>query len=154
MEEGAMDAALSSFTGLEHRMEFVREVRGARYYNDSKGTNVGATVKSVQSFAAPIILILGGKDKGSDYTPLRPLVLERVKVTLLLGEAAGRIGQALNGVPHVKTVETLEEAVREAFALAAPGDVVLLSPACASFDMFRDFEERGRHFKELASRLG
>jgi len=154
LPEDAMEEAIASMTGLEHRMEFVRELSGVRYYNDSKGTNVGATIKSIESLTAPIILILGGKDKASDFTPLRRLVLERVKTTLLLGQAAGRIRQALDGVPEVRTVGSLEEAVAQAGARSLPGDVVLLSPACASFDMFRDFEDRGRRFKEFVSRLG
>ncbi|NJD69250.1 MAG: UDP-N-acetylmuramoyl-L-alanine--D-glutamate ligase [Candidatus Methylomirabilota bacterium] len=139
--------ALTSFEGLEHRLEFVAEIGGVRYVNDSKGTNVGAVVRSLESFAEPIVLIAGGRDKHGDFAPLLPLVGERVKRLILIGEAAGVMRRALVSASAIEEAPTLEEAVRRAAAVASPGEVVLLSPACASFDMFTDFEERGRVFK-------
>ncbi|MGH7407146.1 MAG: glutamate ligase domain-containing protein, partial [Candidatus Methylomirabilales bacterium] len=106
----------------------------------------GAVVRSLESFPGPVILIAGGRDKGSDFTPLRPVVEGRVKALVLIGEAREKIAKALAGAAPVHAADSMEEAVRRARALAAPGDVVLLSPACASFDMFRDFEDRGRAF--------
>lgn len=137
---------VENFTGLPHRMELVSTVNGVPYYNDSKGTNVGSVVKSLESFPGNIILIAGGKDKGGEYTPLAGLVKERVKVLVLLGEAKERIRSALGHLADTVTVGSLEEAVREAHRLARPGDVVLFSPACSSYDMFRNYEERGDCF--------
>jgi UDP-N-acetylmuramoylalanine--D-glutamate ligase len=144
--EAARDV-LAEFPGLEHRLEPVAAVRGVQYVNDSKGTSVGAVVRSLESFPGRVILIAGGRDKGSDFTPLRPVVEGRVKALVLIGEAREKIAKALAGAAPVHGADSMEEAVRRAAALAAPGDVVLLSPACASFDMFRDFEDRGRAFK-------
>lgn len=143
----AAKAVLAEFPGLPHRLEPVAVLGGVQFVNDSKGTSVGAVVRSLESFAGPVILIAGGRDKGSDFTPLRPMVAGRVKALVLIGEAREKIARALAGVAPVHSAESMEEAVRRARALAAPGDVVLLSPACASFDMFRDFEDRGRAFK-------
>ncbi len=144
--EAARDV-LAEFPGLEHRLEPVAAVGGVQYVNDSKGTSVGAVVRSLESFPGRVILIAGGRDKGSDFTPLRPVVEGRVKALVLIGEAREKIAKALAGAAPVHGADSMEEAVRRAAALAAPGDVVLLSPACASFDMFRDFEDRGRAFK-------
>jgi UDP-N-acetylmuramoylalanine--D-glutamate ligase len=151
----AIRRAIVRFEGLEHRLELVAEIGGVRYFNDSKGTNVGAVIRSLESFVVPIVLIAGGKDKQSDFTPLRPLVRERVKRLILIGQAAGKLRSQLDGACPMEEAAGLQDAVRRAAAAAAPGEVVLLSPACASFDMFTDFEERGRAFKaavrELAS---
>lgn len=144
---------LKEFKGIPHRMEFVREIEGVRFVNDSKATNVSAVMKSLASFKEPIILIAGGRDKGLDYSPLRPLVEERVKVLILLGEAKEKIARALSPYKRIKTTEDMKEAVAMAFELAKEGDCVLLSPACSSYDMFRDFEERGEVFKEAVRRL-
>ncbi|MFA5027769.1 MAG: UDP-N-acetylmuramoyl-L-alanine--D-glutamate ligase, partial [Candidatus Methylomirabilota bacterium] len=149
----AIGAALREFPGLPHRLEPVGERDGVRFINDSKGTNVGAVQKSLESFARGVILIAGGKDKGGDFAPLRPLLERRVKRLLLLGEAAGTIREQLRGACPMETVATLEEAVRRGAALAEAGDTVLLSPACASFDMFRDFEQRGDVFRRAVQEL-
>jgi UDP-N-acetylmuramoylalanine--D-glutamate ligase len=149
----AIQRSLEAFAGLEHRLEFVREKNGVRYYNDSKGTNVGAVVKSLASFAAPIILIAGGVDKGGDYGVLRERIEKRVKRLVLFGAAKQTIARALGALTETVVVESLEAAVRDAHEHAQPGDVVLLSPACSSFDMFRDYAERGRIFKSLVQAL-
>ena len=148
-----MRDVISEFKGIKHRMELVREIRGIRFINDSKGTNVGATVKSLQSFNEPIILIAGGKDKGSDYLPLKGLIEERVKFLILIGDAKKKIAKNLNGFKNRIEADTLENAVKEGFKRAKNGDIVLLSPACASFDMFRDYEDRGEQFEEIVNRL-
>ena len=144
---------LREFPGLEHRLEFVRELDGVTYINDSKGTNVGAVEKSVESFDQPVVLIAGGLDKHSDFTPLRPLVKERVKTLILIGKAADVMQEALGNQTDTVRAGSLEDAVKKAKDIAAPGDVVLLSPACASFDMFKDFEDRGRQFKNIVKKL-
>jgi len=136
---------LERFESLHHRMEFVREVGGVRYYEDSKATNVGSVAPALESFDA-ITLIAGGKDKGGSYGPLAPLVKERVRHLLLIGEAAERMEQELGSLTDTRRAATLEEAVRQAAQLTPPGGVVLLSPACSSFDMFRDYEERAQRF--------
>jgi len=148
-----ISSALKKFTGLEHRLEFVREIGGVKYINDSKGTNVGAVVKSVEGFENPIILIAGGRDKGSDFSPLRPLIKEKVKRLILIGEAREKIGAEIGDLTITLYSDSLEEAVEIASREAVEGDVVLLSPACASFDMFKNFEERGRRFKEIVWNL-
>jgi UDP-N-acetylmuramoylalanine--D-glutamate ligase len=145
-EAGPTLAALESFSGLPHRMELVATVNGVTYYNDSKGTNVGSVVKSLESFPGNIILIAGGKDKGGDYAPLADLVRARVRHLILLGEAKELIRNALGHLTHTSVVESLEEAVQEAHRLGQPGDTVLFSPACSSYDMFRNYEERGDCF--------
>ena len=146
--------ALVTFPGLEHRLEFVREIDGVRYINDSKGTNVGAVLKSLEGFTDPVILIAGGRDKDSDFSLMRPLIKERVKRLVLMGEASNKIGQALCDVTECIMVgHDFKEAVSKAKDAAAPGDVVLLSPACASFDMFMDYEDRGRQFKRMVMEL-
>jgi UDP-N-acetylmuramoylalanine--D-glutamate ligase len=151
----SMREALASFPGLEHRLELVGEIGGVRFFNDSKGTNVGATVKSLEGFpAGRVILIAGGLDKGADFRPLVPLVKERVKVAILIGRAREKLTAVFSGACPTTAVASLEEAVEAAARDAASGDVVLLSPACASFDMFQDFEERGRIFKAAVRRLG
>jgi UDP-N-acetylmuramoylalanine--D-glutamate ligase len=144
---------LEDFPGLEHRLEFVREKNGVRYYNDSKGTNVGAVVKSLASFAAPVILLAGGVDKGGDYGVLREGIEKRVKRLVVFGAAKRTIAKTLGALTETVMVESLESAVRDAHEHARPGDVVLLSPACSSFDMFRNYAERGRIFKSLVLAL-
>lgn len=148
-----MREVISEFRGIPHRMEFVKEIEGIKFINDSKGTNVGATIKSIESFNEPIILIAGGKDKGSDYLPLKPLIEDRVKFLILIGEAKKKMASVMNGFRNILNAESFEEAVNEAFDKAEKGDVVLLSPACASFDMFRDYEDRGEQFRKIVKSL-
>lgn len=144
---------LRIFPGLEHRLEFVREVNGVKYINDSKGTNVGAVVRSIEGFTEPILLIAGGRDKGSDFSLLRPLIREKVKRLILIGEAAEKLRRAAGDLTTTIQAGSMEEAVHIARREAVNGDVVLLSPACASFDMFKNFEDRGRTFKEIVWNL-
>ena len=144
---------LNDFPGLEHRLEFVREHNGVKYYNDSKGTNVGAVVKSLASFAAPVILLAGGVDKGGDYGPLEPQIKQKVCRLVLFGAAKEIIAHALGALTETVIVDDLRAAVREAAVQARSGDVVLLSPACSSFDQFRNYAERGKLFKRLVQQL-
>ena len=130
-------------------MEMIRGLKGVKFINDSKGTNVGALQKSLEDLMQPVILIAGGKDKGSDFTALTNLVQQKVKELILLGEAREKIASALYNHTNITKVKDLEEAVLTAWNKAQPGDVILLSPACASFDMFRDYVERGNRFKQL-----
>ena len=148
-----IQGVIEAFPGLEHRLEFVREKGGVRFYNDSKGTNVGALLKSLMSFSAPVILLAGGVDKGGDYRILEREVGAKVKRLVLFGAAKERIHAALGHLVDTVVVESLEEAVQEAARSARPGDVVLLSPACSSFDMFQNYAERGRAFKALVREL-
>ena len=148
-----MRRVLSSFPGLEHALELVRERNGVRFINDSKGTNVDATLKALESLDKPIVLIAGGKDKGGDFARLRDVVSRRVKRMVLIGEAASRIGQVLEGIKPMSYATSFREAVESAAQSAQAGDVVLLSPACASFDMFADYQDRGRQFKALVNGL-
>ncbi|MEJ2700581.1 MAG: Mur ligase family protein [Desulfuromonadales bacterium] len=136
----------TEFTGLDHRMVPVRTLDGVTWYNDSKGTNVGSVVKSLAGLAAPVTLIAGGKDKGGDYAPLADLVRSRVAHLILIGQAAGRMAQALGDLTHTLRAASLEEAVRLARELTPAGGSVLLSPGCSSFDMFKSFEDRGEVF--------
>jgi UDP-N-acetylmuramoylalanine--D-glutamate ligase len=145
--------AVGAFKAVEHRLEFVREVAGVKYYNDSKATNVDATVKAMEAFAGGIHLILGGKDKNSDYTLLGPLLRERVKTVITVGSAAEKIERELAGIVKIESAETLAKAVAYARSVAEAGDTVLLAPACASFDQFDSYEHRGRVFKELVQAL-
>ena len=149
----AIQRAIEEFPGMEHRLEFVREKDAVRYYNDSKGTNAGAVSKSLASFSDPIILIAGGIHKGGGYRIVKNEVRSKVKTLILFGAAKGIIQQALGHLADTVVVESLEAAVQEAQKYALAGDVVLLSPACSSFDMFRDYEERGRVFKTLVQSL-
>jgi UDP-N-acetylmuramoylalanine--D-glutamate ligase len=150
----AVIESLREFQGLEHRLEFVRVLDGVRYVNDSKGTNVGAVMKSIESFSEPLILIAGGRDKAGEFSELRDLVSRKVKALVLIGEAAGKIRNALVGLTETVMARDLKEAVAISRRVAKKGDVVLLSPACASFDMFTDFEDRGRQFKKIVMELG
>ena len=149
-----MQKAAEAFESLPHRMELVGEVGQVQYYDDSKATNVDAVVKSLESFPGNIFLIMGGKDKGCDYRVLRDLVRERVKSLILIGEAALKIASELEDVRQPVFCNSLPEAVQKAGSEANPGDVVLLSPACSSFDMFTDYAERGRVFREAVKELG
>jgi UDP-N-acetylmuramoylalanine--D-glutamate ligase len=145
--------AVAAFQAVEHRLEYVATIRGVEYYNDSKATNVDATIKALESFPHNIHLILGGKDKGSDYTTLNQLLRQRVKRVYTIGAAAAKIEAHIQGAAEVVHAETLENAIRRASASAQPGDIVLLAPACASFDQFQSYEHRGRVFKEVVHGL-
>jgi len=145
--------AVCNFKAVEHRLEFVARIAEVDYYNDSKATNVDATIKALESFPNNVHLILGGKDKGSDYTLLNELLRQRVKRVYTIGAAAGKIKSQIQGATEVEHAETLENAVRGASESAAPGDVVLLAPACASFDQFQNYEHRGRVFKDVVHSL-
>ena len=149
----AVRDSLRGFPGLEHRLELVRELDGVTYINDSKGTNVGAVIKSIESFSEPLILIAGGRDKAGDFSALKDLAAQKVKEVVLIGEAAEKIAHALGETVKTVMAKDLKEAVQISRDAAKEGDVVLLSPACASFDMFRDFEDRGRQFKTIVSQL-
>jgi UDP-N-acetylmuramoylalanine--D-glutamate ligase len=148
----AIAGAVKSFRGVEHRLEFVAEISGVQFYNDSKATNVDAAVKAIQAFPGPLLVILGGKDKGSPYTPLRDLLHERARMALLIGESADKIAADLQGAVEISYAGTLDRAVQIAIELSQPEDTVLLAPACSSFDQFENYEQRGRVFKELVAR--
>jgi UDP-N-acetylmuramoylalanine--D-glutamate ligase len=145
----AIRAAIESFRAVEHRLEFVARVNGVEFYNDSKATNVDATAKAVAAFESGIHLILGGKDKGSDYFVLAPLLRARARAIYTIGSAAAKIESQLRGVVSIHSCQTLDVAVSAAANAARPGDVVLLAPACSSYDQFENYEHRGRIFKEL-----
>jgi UDP-N-acetylmuramoylalanine--D-glutamate ligase len=149
VDSATIAKAVKSFAGVEHRLEFVADVRGVRYYNDSKATNVDATLKALDSFPGRILVILGGKDKGSDYTVLQKPLRERAILALLIGAAADKIEKQIAGSVAIERAGTLERAVEAASMAARSGDVVLLAPACASFDQFENYEQRGRVFKQL-----
>jgi UDP-N-acetylmuramoylalanine--D-glutamate ligase len=140
---------LASFSGLHHRMEFVRELDGVTYIDDSKGTNIGALQMALRGLKGPVVLIAGGVDKGGDYKVLTPLIREKVRAMVLLGEARQKIYDALGSVTKTVVAVTFEEAVRTARDNASAGDTVLLCPACSSFDMFRNYKERGERFRSL-----
>ncbi len=146
-------ATLTSFGGVDHRLEFVRELNGVEYVNDSKATNVDAVWYALQAFTKPIVVLLGGRDKGNDYSRLTELVRKHVRAVVAIGESADKVERAFVDVSTVKRVSNMEEAVRTAQMLAQRGDVVLLSPACASFDWFSNYEHRGVVFKELVKKL-
>jgi UDP-N-acetylmuramoylalanine--D-glutamate ligase len=138
---------------VEHRLEFVAEISGVSFFNDSKATNVDATIKALETFSGGLFVILGGKDKGGDYAPLIPFLRERAKAVLLIGAAEEKIAAQLDGaVPFVRA-GTLDRAVELAHQGAREGDTVLLAPACASFDQFENYEHRGRAFKQLVRAL-
>jgi len=141
--------AVENFKAVEHRLEYVATINGVEFYNDSKATNVDATAKAIAAFPGGIHLILGGKDKNSDYTLLSDLLRARVKAVYTIGAAAEKIESHLRGVVSLHSCETLDKAVATAAAAAHPGDIVLLAPACSSFDQFESYEHRGRIFKEL-----
>jgi UDP-N-acetylmuramoylalanine--D-glutamate ligase len=154
VDDAAVERAFRSFEGLPHRMRLVRELAGVRYINDSKGTNVDATIKSLEGMEdGRVLLILGGKDKKGEFERLRDLVSRKARKVLTIGAAAERIGGALRGSTEIIACGDLAGAIAYAATSAEAGDVVLLSPACASFDQYRNFEERGRHFEELVRKL-
>jgi UDP-N-acetylmuramoylalanine--D-glutamate ligase len=149
----AMTVAVDGFRGLEHAMELVAEISGVRFVNDSKATNVEAALRSIESFDHGLVPIIGGRFKGGDLRLLRQPLAARATAVVAIGEAAGLVEEALAGALPVRRARTLDEAVDTAFALARPAGVVLLAPACSSFDMFRDYADRGRRFKEEVARL-
>ena len=157
LNAGAQPAAcrevLARFSGLPHRLEWVAKIRGVDFYDDSKGTNVGAVARSLTFFAQPVILIAGGRDKDSDFSLLSPLIRERVKALVLLGETKELLARTWNGLTPAHLADDMQAAVIKAYELAAPGEVVLLSPACASFDMFKDYAHRGETFQKLVEEL-
>jgi UDP-N-acetylmuramoylalanine--D-glutamate ligase len=147
----AIRQAVENFQAVEHRLEYVATHNGVDFYNDSKATNVDATAKAVAAFDSGVHLILGGKDKGSDYTLLAPLLRARVRAVYTIGSAAAKIESQLRGVVSIESCETLDNAVIAAASAAHPGEVVLLAPACSSFDQYENYEQRGRAFKKLVS---
>jgi UDP-N-acetylmuramoylalanine--D-glutamate ligase len=149
----AIAAAVRTFKAVEHRLEFVRNIGGIDFYNDSKATSVDATLKAVDAFPGGLWVILGGKDKGLDYSVLRAPLAERAHAALLIGAAASKIGSQLEGALPLVDSKTLDAAVAYAYEHAAAGDTVLLAPACASFDQFKSFEDRGEVFKQIVNRL-
>jgi len=144
---------LKSFSGLEHALEFVDQVRGVKFINDSKATNVVSLKAALESLSENAILIMGGRDKGNDYDPIKPLVQEKVSHLILIGESADKILKAIGSYTSVHRATTMADAVNMGYSLANPGDTVILSPACASFDMFRDYAERGLVFKEAVKEI-
>jgi UDP-N-acetylmuramoylalanine--D-glutamate ligase len=152
-EPGAIAAGVRSFAGVEHRLEFVAEIGGVSFFNDSKATNVDATLKALGAFSSPLLVILGGKDKGGDFTALQQPLRRRARLVLLIGAAAKKIAEQLGDTVPVEPAETLDRAVRLAYERSQPGDTILLAPACASFDQFENFEHRGRVFKQIVERL-
>lgn len=147
-------AAVRTFKAVEHRLEFVRSLDGIDFYNDSKATSVDATLKALDAFSGGLWVILGGKDKGLDYAPLRAPLRAKARAVLLIGAAAGKIGAALKGAVPLVEAGTLEKAIDYGYTHGRPGDTVLLAPSCASFDQFRSFEHRGEVFKEIVGKLG
>ena len=152
-DAAAIGKGVKTFRGVEHRLEFVAEIGGVAFYNDSKATNVDASLKAVEAFPGPLIVILGGKDKGAPYTALREPLHQRARTVILIGAAAEKIAAELDGAAPLQQAGTLDRAVEIAMATAQPGDTVLLAPACSSFDQFENYEHRGRVFKELVARL-
>jgi UDP-N-acetylmuramoylalanine--D-glutamate ligase len=149
----AIASGVKSFRGVEHRLEFVGEIGGVNFYNDSKATNVDAALKAIEAFPGPLIVILGGRDKGSPYTPLAGPLRARARAAVLIGESAEKIAHDLHEAATCLQAGTLDRAVEIAIERAQPGDVVLLAPACSSFDQFENYEHRGRAFKQLVAQL-
>jgi len=154
VEPSAIAEGVRTFAGVEHRIEYVATISGVEYFNDSKATNVDATLKALDAFPGNVLVILGGKDKGSDYRILRPALRSHARMALLIGSAADKIETDLAGVIPVERAGTMARAVEAASRRAQPGDTVLLAPACASFDQFDNYEHRGRVFKQLVRELG
>ena len=151
--QGSINACVAAFRGLPHRIEFAGEKNSVKFYDDSKGTNVGSVVRALDTFAQPVILLLGGRDKDGDFETLKPLLTTKTKNVILFGEAQNRIASLIgDDVPKLKEPR-LRDAIETAYKSAKPGDIVLLSPGCASFDEFRDYKERGDHFKEVVRNL-
>lgn len=151
--KAGVQRVIDTFKGVPHRLEYVRKKDGVSFYNDSKATNVASTIRALNSFFAPIILIAGGRDKDQDFTPLAELVKKKVKNLILVGESKEKINRMLGDYSETFLVGTFEEAVLISYQKSRTGDVVLLSPACASYDMFRNYEERGDYFKKLVTQL-
>jgi len=145
--------AVGGFSGLPHRIEFAGEKNSVRFYDDSKGTNVGSVIRALDTFADPVILLLGGRDKDGDFDTLKPLVAKKAKRVILFGEARDRIGSLIGDSAPSEKKQTLREAVESAYQNAQAGDVILLSPGCASFDEFKNYKERGNFFKETVRNL-
>jgi UDP-N-acetylmuramoylalanine--D-glutamate ligase len=145
-DSAEIQSGLRSFKALAHRMEFVAEIEGVKYFNDSKGTNVGAVIRALEDCAEPVVLIAGGVSKGADFSGLKKLVRERVKHLILIGESASEMERTFENCTSITHTRSMDEAVKKACQFTQPGDVVLLSPACASFDMFDDYAHRGRAF--------
>ncbi|MDR1872296.1 MAG: UDP-N-acetylmuramoyl-L-alanine--D-glutamate ligase [Deltaproteobacteria bacterium] len=141
------------FAPGDHRLQLVKEIKGVRFFDDSKGTNVGAVARALESFSSPVVLIAGGRDKGLDFSYLRPFVQNRVKDLVLIGESRHKMGAALKGAAPIHLADSLDEAVKVAATLASPGEIVLLSPACASFDQFKDYKDRGDSFARAVHNL-
>jgi UDP-N-acetylmuramoylalanine--D-glutamate ligase len=153
VKDKAIQGTIDTFQGLPHRIEWVRKINGVDYYDDSKATNVGAVVMSLAGFDESVILIMGGKDKGGDYSPLKPLLKAKVRALILLGEAKEKIMSTLSGATETFEVSDMKQAVERAHELAPPGGTVLLSPACSSFDMYADYKELGEDFKKWVRTL-
>lgn len=152
-EPEVIRSAVVGFNPLPHRNEFLGEIRGAKFYNDSKSTSPGATLRALESLPAPIILIAGGKDKGVSYDPLRNSIREKVKLLVLFGESRFRMQEDLGGDADSVLADSLEDAVNKTLESLVPGDTVLFSPACSSFDMFSSYEERGRRYKDIVTNI-
>lgn len=148
-----IETTIRNFKGLKHRIEYVSEINGVKFYNDSKSTNPACVMAAIKSFNAPIHLIMGGKDKQLDYSGLKGIIKERVKSLHLIGETANRLSKEFNGLTDIYVCDNLETAVRNAFACAKKDEIVLLSPGCSSFDQFKNFEERGKKFKDIVLQL-
>ena len=153
LPEENISKAITTFSGLPHRMEFVAKAGNITFINDSKGTNVGACVKSLSSIEGPVILVAGGKDKGGSYTPLKKIVRDKVKALILIGEAKQRMQEEFGSEVPSYSSDTLESAVKLALSKTTSGDTVLFSPACSSFDMFKNYEQRGESFKKIVRNL-
>jgi len=147
ISESKIRKAIENFPGIEHRLEMVRGINGAKFINDSKATNVDACKRALETFPPPIILIMGGYDKGSPYKPLASLIKEKVTALVLLGQAASRIEKELIGSAPIYRAEDMRDAVELSYSLSQPGSSILLSPACSSFDMYSNYEKRGKDFK-------
>lgn len=148
-----IEKVISRYRGVEHRIEFVKTVNGTDYYNDSKSTNIDSTRVALESFDKNVLIIMGGRDKGFPYLPLRNLVKDKVKAIFLIGEASNKIRKDLNGTTNFYDCGNIKNAVKQIYKISTPCDTVLLSPACASFDQFKNFEERGNIFKQLVRKL-
>ena len=153
IDEGSIKNTMKNFEGISHRLEFVRKFSDVIYINDSKATNLSSVIAALNSFESPIILLLGGKNKDSNFRQLLPHTKRHVKHIVSFGEAGGEIATALGDAVRLKKTSSLNQAVASAHKVASPGDVVLMSPGCASFDQFKSFEHRGTKFKELVNRL-
>lgn len=154
IRKNSIREAVQSYEGLEHRMEFVTMIRGVEYINDSKATNINSTWMALEAMGKPVVLILGGVDKGNDYDIIRELVEEKVKAIVCMGKDNEKIMHAFKDtVPSIADTESMEDAVKACYQFAQKGDVVLLSPACASFDLFNNFEDRGEQFKKAVKEL-